>query len=249
MGREIKIHVHVGFPKCGSTSLQQAMNSADGVCYPQSGTHALEHLCLPLHLKGVDRWTAQWFSEQWVETELQKLMDEIHASSTDVFLSSERLVSLSPDEVTGLAALLNGFDVSVLVVIRKRERFLDSLWRHAVFRHDYHVSWEDFLEKMKGFSFGDCERRFAGTFPVRVFNMDQPEYAQDLSTFLGTTVSIPHANTGVPSALAELLQRNHALLGTEQFRRSFPPQVKDAMRRALAGETAPEFNAFDVPLF
>lgn len=244
-----KIFIHVGFPKCGSTSLQQALQSADGVCYPLSGTHALEHLCLPLHLKGVDPWTARWFSEEWVDAELAKLMDEVRASRSDVVLSSERLASLSPDEVTGLATLLEGLDVSVIVVIRDRERFLDSLWRHAVFRHDYHVSRDDFLATMKDFSFDDCERRFARVFPVHVLNMDQPDYAQVLSSLLGSTISIPHANTGVPGELAEILQRNHALLGTEQFTKSFPPHVKDAMLRALKGEITPEISAFEVPIF
>ncbi|WP_156816317.1 hypothetical protein [Oceanibaculum indicum] len=245
------LFLHVGFPKCGSTSLQEALSQAEGVTFPTAGRNGGEHLCLPLKLRGVDAYTSQWFSHEWVDVQYAALMDEIEAApaSNSVVVSSERLASTTPEEAPVLAAMFEGWWVEVVIVRRPAERFIDSLWRHAVFWHDY--AWElDVLRReMSEFSFERTQAIFAPHFPVHMLDMDSPDYEARLSALFGAPIRVGHANVGVPAALAELLQTNHRLMGSARFKAAFPYAVKEAMRAAMAGELTPETDPFDVPIF
>lgn len=243
-----KILLHVGFPKCGSTSLQEALIKAEGINFPCAGRHGSEHLSLPLHVKGLDPWTAQWFSQEWVETQHAALLAEIKAASGTVVLSSERLASCSPEQVAMLDAMLEGWPVEIVIVTRQIDKFLDSLWRHAVFRHDYAESKQTMLQDMSDFSFDETFETFASFFPVRMLNMDSPDYEASLSDLFGVPIALDRANVGVPAALAELLQANHRLMGSARFKAAFPYEVKEAMRAAMAGEVLPDIDPFDTPV-
>lgn len=237
--------IHVGYPKCGSTALQEALDASPDVAFPARGRHGGEHLALPLHLRGVDPWTAQWFDAAWVERELGPMMDELAAAPGMATVSSERLAALSPPEIDALADLFGGWDARVLVVTRDRERYLDSTWRHAVFRHDYHVAWDAFRERMAGFSFGDAAARFGRRFPVTTLSIDAPDFADCLARETGIRVALGRANTGVGRDLAEFLQGAHARMGSALFKATFTHEVK----QRLAADETPRYDAFDVPLF
>ncbi|RKQ70175.1 hypothetical protein [Oceanibaculum indicum] len=244
-----KILLHVGYPKCGSTSLQEALTQAEGIIFPASGRHGGEHLALPLHVKGLDSWTAQWFSQEWVDTQHAALLAEIEAASGTVVLSSERLASCSPEQVEKLDEMLDGWQVEVVIVTRQIDKFFDSLWRHAVFRHDYADNKQHMIENMPKFSFEHARKVFSPHFPVHMLDMDSPDYEDRLSALFGAPIKVGHANVGVPAALAELLQTNHRLMGSARFKAAFPYAVKEAMRAAMAGEVTPETDPFDVPIF
>lgn len=243
------LFIHVGYPKCGSTSLQVSLSQAEGILYPTSGRHGEEHLSLPLHLKGIDPWTARFFSQEWVRENHAAMMQEVAAASGNVFLSSERLASLTAEQIVALGQLFSDWKIEIIIVQRDLNRYLDSTWRHAVFRHDYAKSKEAFLRKMKNFSFGGVAQAFERHFSVRIFSMDDSNYPAQLEAITGVAVKMGHQNTGVPHELVQLLQRSHALMGSERFKSAFPAQVKEEMRRALVGEVIPSFDPFDVPLF
>jgi len=243
------LYIHVGYPKCGSTSLQAALIKAKGITYPLAGRNAEEHLSLPLFLKGVDSWTTKWFSEEWVAEQHAAMMQEIAAAPGDVFLSSERLVALNPGEIVALRDLFPDWRIEIIIVERSLEKYLDSTWRHAVYRHDYAESKATFLKKMAGFTFGKADTLFGKYFPVHVFNMEHPDYTAAFAKATGVTISLGRANVGVSNDLAVLLQQTHALMGSARFKAAFTQQVKEAMRAALADEVTPNIDSFDVPLF
>jgi hypothetical protein len=244
-----KLFLHVGLAKCGSTSLQAALSSATGILFPRAGNHGGEHLAFALHIRGIDAWTHQYFDETWVETETTRLMDEIHSGSGTVVLSSERLAACSPEEIARIAAILAGFDVHVIIVGRDVTSYLNSTWRHAVFFHDYGESYETFVNLRKDLSFAEVDEAFGAVFPVHRFRMDAPDYIEKISALLGTNLDISRLNVGVPMAFAELLQKIHALLGSEEFKKRFNAETKEAMLAVWNGEATTQIAAMDTILF
>lgn len=244
-----KLFLHVGFAKCGSTSLQAALADAPCIVFPKSGNHGGEHLALALTLRGIDDWTRQYFDEAWVEQGMVGLMAEIAASTQTVVLSSERLAAMNETEIAALKAMFPDFDIHVIVVRRDAQRYLSSTWRHAVFHHDFGETYEAFLERFKAFNFGDAETKFGRHFTVHGFDMEAPDYAASLGAEIGTTIEIPRTNVGVPLEFAELLQNTHALLGTEEFKKRFDTKTKKAMLAVWNNRTSVDIEPITAPLF
>lgn len=247
----MKIFLHVGFPKCGSTSLQQAMAKAIGVVYPKSGCKPpdAEHISLPLHLKGIDRWTSQFVSANWVATQHALMLEEVAAADLPVVISSERLAALNPAQIERLKQIFAGHEIEILIVHRDRMKYLDSTWRHAVFRHDYAGSWDDFLAHMKSFSFESIVPAFEQHFPVHMLNLDQADFTARMNALTGAELEFGAANVGVPRRLAELLQEQHARLGTRVFREIFTVGTKNKMLYMMTNPDKVVLAPFDVPLF
>lgn len=242
------LFVHIGFPKCGSTSLQAALAQSPDVVFPEAGRHGGEHLAIPLKIKGVDEWTGQWFSQTWVDTQLPLLMQEIEAAEQPVFVSSERLASSEPEHIQALKEMFKGWSIEIVVVTRKLPDFIDSTWRHAVYRHDYHRSRQAFFEDFETFSFQPAIDYFARYFPVHELDLYAPDFEDKFRALTGISIALQRENVGASSELAELLQRVHSLLGSAEFKKRFPAHVKEDMLAAMQGTTTPEFDVFDVPI-
>lgn len=206
-------------------------------------------MALALTLRGIDNWTRQFFDEAWVELGHAGLMGEIQSSTDTVILSSERLAAMGKDEIEALKALFFDFEIHVIMVRRDVQCYLSSTWRHAVYRHDFAESYEDFLKRFDNFSFDDAKSRFGEHFEVHDFNMDAPDYATALGTLLGTTIDIPSANVGVPMEFAQLLQRTHVLLGSEEFEKCFNASIKKSMLDVWSGRTNAKIKPMTAPLF
>lgn len=244
-----KIFLHVGFPKCGSTSLQAALADAPNILFPKSGNHGGEHLALALTLRGLDDWTAQFFNADWVRQNQEQLMDEVRASESTVVLSSERLAAMKHSEIEDFKALFPNFDIHVIVVRREVTKYLSSTWRHAVYRHDYGETYETFLIGFREFSFGNVEDKFKQHFTVHDFDMTAPDYTSRLGALIGTTIEIPKANVGVPLEFAKLLQTTHALLGTREFQKRFDAKTKKEMLEVWSGRATVTIDPMTAPLF
>jgi hypothetical protein len=244
-----KLFLHVGFAKCGSTSLQVALSEAPRIVFPKSGNHVGEHLALALTLRGIDDWTRQYFDESWVEHGMAGTVAEIKSSTETVVLSSERLAAMSEDEISVVKAIFPDFDIQIILVRREEQRFLSSTWRHAVFHHDFGESYEKFLEPGRVLDFDNVVSKFGKHFPVHSFDMEAPDYATSLGALIGTTIEIPHANVGVPLELAQLLQRTHALLGTEEFKKRFDSDTKEAMLAVWTGRATAKIEPINANLF
>lgn len=244
-----KLFLHVGYAKCGSTSLQAALSVAPNIVFPKSGNHGGEHLAFALTIRGIDDWTRQYFDDSWVEREQASMMAEIESSIDTVMISSERLAAMTPAEIEQVIDMFGEFEVHVVFVRRDIQRYFSSTWRHAVFRHDYGESYEAFLDYFKNFTFGEAETKFRRYFPVHSFDMEAPHYAEKIGALLETTVEIPRANVGVPMELAELLQKTHVLLGSKEFKKRFDAETKNSMLRTWNGHATTEIEPINTPLF
>lgn len=242
------LFVHIGFPKCGSTSLQAALAQSPDVIYPFAGQHGGEHLAIPLKIKGVDEWTRQWFDEPWVDKQMPLLMEEIEKADKPVFVSSERLASLEHKQIETLKNLFAGWTVEIVVVTRKLPDFINSTWRHAVFRHDYHKSLQEFSDELGSFSFQNAIDYFAQYFPVHELDLYEADFENKFHALTGVGITLQRENVGAGTELAELLQRVHSLLGSTKFKERFPSEVKQEMLNAMQGKTMPEFDPFIVPI-
>ena len=244
-----QLFLHVGIAKCGSTSLQAALSSTTGVLYPTSGRHGGEHLAFALRIRGVDNWTSQFFDQSWVDTENTRLMQEIQAGTGVLVMSSERLAASTREEIERIADVLSGFEVRIIIVKRDLDSYIKSTWRHSVFFHDLAEGYEAFVDRFKDFTFDEIEDRFRAIFPLHCFNLDAPNYGEEIGALLGTKLNIPIQNVGVPMALAELLQKTHALLGTEEFKKRFDAETKQSMLDVWNGTTKRLIQALDAVLF
>jgi hypothetical protein len=247
----MKLFVHVGYAKCASTSLQEALRDGTGILYPRAGrlSPQAEHLSLPLHLKGIDDYTRQWVSNEWVQTQHAALMQEISESDKPVVVSSERLASLQPDQITRMAQLFEPYDTRVVVLYRDRETYLDSTWRHAVYNHDYAVDYASFQKFSAEFQFGEILPLFEKHFPVSVFNIEEIGFDRQIMELTGATFSLGRVNAGVPFEFAEILQRQHVALGSKTFKAIFTTDVKATMLASWQSQTPPEIDSFTDPLF
>jgi hypothetical protein len=243
------LYLHVGHPKCGSTSLQESLKSTPDLLYPKSGVNGAEHLSLPLYIKGIDEWTGQFFDQEWVKIQHQLMLQEIAASDLDVFVSSERLASMSDAQIRNLKELFPGFNIIIIIVKRDIEKYLNSTWRHAVYNHDYAEDYDDFMRNMQRYSFDDCEKRFSEYHRLCVFDMDSDEYPKNLGKLLHTEIVLPKSNVGVPLEFAKLLQLNHKLMGSKKFKEIFDYEEKKKMLDVLYGQTEVQVDDMNVNLF
>jgi hypothetical protein len=246
----MKLFVHVGYAKCASTSLQEALRDGSGILYPRAGGlfPQAEHLSLPLYLKGIDDYTRQWVSEEWVEKQHAALMQEIAESDKPVVLSSERLSSLQPDQITRMAELFKSYETRIVILYRDWGKYLNSTWRYVVYNHDYPVDYASF-QLSTDFQFGDCIPLFEKHFPVSTFNIENVGFDREIMELTGANFSLGRVNTGVPFEFAEILQRQHVALGSKNFKAIFTPEVKAAMLASWQSQTRPEIDPYTDPLF
>ncbi len=245
-----KLFLHVGFAKCGSTSLQDALKVAPHIYYPRSGVNGSEHLGLALKIRGIDDWTRQFFDETWVNQQNTALQLELKNKKNEpIVLSSERLAAMSEQEISSIKTMLASFQVELVIVKRQRDAYLKSTWRHAVFYHDYALSYEEFYSKMGNFSFDGAIEKFKKHFLVHVFDLDDPDYEKHLNHLLGTKITLPKSNVGVPSGFASLLQQTHALMGSQKFKSVYDMPTKQSMLSAFHGSVKHSIDPIDAPLF
>ena len=247
----MKLFVHVGYAKCASTSLQEALRDGTGILYPRAGrlSPQVEHLSLPLHLRGFDDYTRQWVSDQWLQTQHAALMREISESDKPVVVSSERLTGLQPDQIARMAQLFELYDTRIVILHRDREKYLNSTWLHVVYNHDYAVDYASFQQLTADFQFGQIIPLFEKHFPVSVFNIDEVGFDRQIMELTGATFSLGRVNAGVPFELAEILQRQHVALGSKTFKAIFTTDVKATMLASWQSRTRPEIDPYTDPLF
>ena len=147
-----KIILHVGYPKCASTSLQAALYGLPNITYPRRGLNLHEHLAVPLKLKGLDAWTAKWFSQEWVDSEFEALIQEVKSASGVVVISSERLADITPSQIDELMTCFGNVEMEALVLYRPKDDFVRSMWRHEVFRHDLAEPFDVFNKRFVEFN-------------------------------------------------------------------------------------------------
>lgn len=243
-----QLYLHIGFAKCASTSFQSAASKSELLFYPESGRCLDEHLGFALHFRGIDEYTAQWYSDNWVSENWSTLTEEINNANRPIFISSERLAGSSELEIRSMAKYLSPFNVSVIVLIRDRNRYLNSTWRHSVFKHDYHVPLSDFIEQSAGFSFDPAINRFMDHFNVSVFNIDSCDWIKEFNHKFDLDFELPKLNTGIPLKIAELLCNAQRTLGSKTYKEIFTRELKDRILAEYKKDCS-SLDGFKAPLF
>lgn len=147
------ILLHFGYPKTGSSALQEFLyvNRDDlrkqGVYYPKSGLHVHEHHALVFAVGGnpYERWTGQQADELF--SALRREIDDCGCST--VLLSSElfsaRLAQIR--ESKEFARIFEGNDVRAICYLRRQDRWMESCFKQSVWEgHDVPHDVDTYIE-------------------------------------------------------------------------------------------------------
>ncbi|QDL91791.1 hypothetical protein FDP22_08390 [Paroceanicella profunda] len=154
-GRRRRIHLHIGAPKTGTTTLQTAlathrrMLAREGAIYPRagclaSGAGVAQHL-LALSLRAEYPAFIAPPERQPAEQVWAALLAEIdRAPAGDILLSSEAFFHLDTQAVARVAEYLSGHEVHVVAVERNplqrlRSRYIQSVKAPPFGRLDFHA--------------------------------------------------------------------------------------------------------------
>ncbi|WP_444924270.1 hypothetical protein ACJJH9_03130 [Microbulbifer sp. DLAB2-AF] len=250
-----RLIIHVGMPKCASTSIQQAVKNSKEVYFPESGVHDTEHLAIPLKIKGVDDWTRQWFDDEWAENEFQKIINEIcelkfKDSINTIFLSSERLADCNEIQLSKLVSYFPDFDIEFLLIRRDKDAFIKSNWRHAVFRHDLSDSFDSFYKKMLKCDLDFFYNRFKSSYKIKLLDIDCKDWVKELSTFIGATnLVLNNENVSASFECCKMLSLMHRELGTDMFQSFFNHERKVEFSELFKSPKKKSITQFTDPIF
>ncbi|MCF6252843.1 MAG: hypothetical protein L3J75_16475 [Methylococcaceae bacterium] len=244
-----RLIIHIGHPKCASTSLQSALSNVGSIYYPRHGQHHFEHIAIPLKIKGLDDWTAQWLSQEWVDKEFKALVDEVNSVSDEmVVISSERLADITPDQLQEMINLFPSFNIELLLLFRPVEKYVNSMWRHAVFRHDMSEDFTEFKKKFKYFNSTACIDQHRDLVSVHSININDKEWKKSLNKLLGIDIFIPHDNVSASFECCYFLQQMHKSVGSEQFKKFFTPERKKEFSSIFTSDRDKLIEDFTVPI-
>lgn len=241
--------IHVGLPKCASTSLQAALFDCNFVLFPRNGLHHFEHIAIPLKLKGIDKWTSQWIAEDWVDCAYQSLISEIKNSGHQhIIVSSERLADVSLELLDRFIAEFSGVKINILYLYRPVDSYISSVWKHAVFRHDLSVDFETFKKSFNGFDPIKIASNFSERYETHLIDISRPDWTGLLEDILGVVPDIQNENISAPFEACYFLQKIHQSIGTEKYKSYFNAQRKQEIAELFMGECESKLEPFDVPI-
>ncbi len=132
----MRIKIHIGFHKCGSTALQFGLArsrealAAQGVIYPASHCFLEAHHQLPWVLMERKRPESEDISPAEL---MEDWLAEAAAQQAEVMiLSSEEFEFLHPAHLQRLKPLLKGHEVEIYVYIRPQDEFLIAEYKQNV---------------------------------------------------------------------------------------------------------------------
>ncbi|MBZ0294054.1 MAG: hypothetical protein K8L99_15945 [Anaerolineae bacterium] len=122
-----KLYIHIGYPKTATSAIQMGLyqNTTElqqyGYFYPFTGLVGVGKHALANDLQDVP--------DPLNHSRIQRLFNEIHGTAMNkIIISSERFASFSPQEIATLKTLCAGFEVFIIVYLRRQDEFLQSLW-------------------------------------------------------------------------------------------------------------------------
>lgn len=244
----MRLILHIGHPKCASTSLQKALFDSDNIFFPKSGLHEYEHLAIPLKLKGIDKWTSQWFSQDWVDSEFDKLVSEINLSGSDVVLSSERLVDITQEQLDFLSDLFPLHELELLLIYRATQEYAESMWKHAVFRHDLSEPYDKFLLQFSTYNPTASIDCINEKYTKHIVKMGATDWIKAISSIFDFDINLTRENISAPFECCRYLQEIHQKIGSKQFKKYFTTDFKVTFAQAFMGNGNVEMDEFDVPI-
>jgi hypothetical protein len=124
----VRIILHIGTPKTGSTTLQtflfnhRALLQKNGIIYPYTGLYT-QGSSGPRHRKLTNKWHADY--DRW-----QRLFEEIETQKANTCIISAEGFFKYPERADELRERFAQHDVSIVVYLRRQDRFLASVCAH-----------------------------------------------------------------------------------------------------------------------
>jgi len=245
-----RLILHVGHPKCASTSLQQSLIDSKEIYYPHHGLHSAEHIALPLKIKGLDKWTSQWISQDWVNSEFKALVNEVNSiEDKTVVLSSERLADITPAQFQQILSLFDQSQIELLLLYRPVEDYVKSMWKHAVFRHDLSEDFELFQTKFKDFNpTFSVEQLSALAHNTHTINISKKNWEKELENILDMKIHMSQDNISAPMECCYFLQKLQNSIGSKHFKEFFTPERKNEFLQCFLHSNTKLIDTFDVPI-
>jgi len=149
--RPRRLFLHVGLPKSGTTSMQDAMRhhrdalAGAGVCYPNVRRGAMFHAALEMTGKA-SRWG---FDDETVAGTFDALLEAGRRHGGDVAISHEIFGQAKPEQVPEIARRASDFELHVIITARDMARTLTAAWQEKV-KNGYRGTFDDFVELKAG---------------------------------------------------------------------------------------------------
>lgn len=167
----MKILLHIGWLKTGSTAIQQFLHAnrdailqRTGILYPGAGVHTVAH-----HLAA---WSLQeplahaWAKEIGFKSTPEEVFGEIfreaqQARAKSLIVSSEVFCQTSFYRISRLAGMLAGHEVRVIAYLRRQDDYVESAYKQVVRGHvRFAKKFQHFAAKQLSHGRLDYEGRF-----------------------------------------------------------------------------------------
>lgn len=227
--RRRKAIVHIGMHKTGTTAIQvfatsnQAALRQAGLYWPDEFPAGAEyvgaHHYIAWGLQGQQDTLARYgYGADFIAATRQRLQRRPEA---DLLLSTENFDDLDAGQIAALATLLEGFDVHIVLYLRRQDDFLQAMYQTEVVHFGRTSTITDSLDDPR-LDYYALVRRWADRFgkdkvSVRVYEPGQLVQDNSVVDFLSVLRQLGHEvvapipqgrkNTGMPSGYVELVRR------------------------------------------
>ncbi len=235
-GNPVRVFLHIGLHKTGTTSIQGALTSLagplrdGGILYPETGRPSWANLgqhLLPWSITAPGRelpmvhdQQAQ-FGEGDRDALWTRLHEEISASGAGtIIVSSEEFDTLGRDEIEALSRRLDGYDVTPVLFLRRASKLLESNYRTSVIYGRYGGDLEQFRRDHRTrLDIGDLVkdwRTIAMGGKAIILDYEQDEIQRDVVNAFLTTLGLgelasgarlaPRLNKSLPAFMCETVR-------------------------------------------
>jgi len=168
MNTKKKIFIHVGAHKTGSSSIQKSLdrykyfNLRHGVCYISMTSIFNKFTFLQEEDLGLIKFTRNYLDSQINQ---YKKINNFVISSENIFGDAKNSYSNLQLMVNSLGKIFRGYDVRIVIYIRRQDLFVESLYTHLVER-GYSKNFNSFLTNLTpdAFEWDKCVNYFEKVF-------------------------------------------------------------------------------------
>ncbi len=206
----MKIFLHIGWYKTGSTAIQKFLDanrdtllSQYRILYPKTGCVMNAHHSIAWSLQAPSK-RPKWADEVGFNMQPEPLFAKIFEEAKDcgaeaIILSSEQLTGTDKFSIEQLADFFVGCEVELIVYLRRQDQYTESFYNQYVKDHlaRYSARFDAFSKNDGGLNYYayllNWENKFPGlTVNMRIYDRSQFPNKNVIYDFL-TAISVPHS--------------------------------------------------------